>query len=203
MVKFKFGTNTVPVLEVKKTNKKRKVPYGGMGQAILDFIKDNPGTNTATIFANVKGTSLHSMESYIWRMVNQTQTLRKEGKRPFSYYVNEGKAVAHKPASKTPRSTAILAYIHDNKGKRFSYGDISKATGIPYGSIFAEVGKLKLKGVIDDSFNTGGEQSEPVNSPKKSSSNVSIDAIEFLIWNYVKETRSTDILGFLTWLEKR
>lgn len=139
-------------------------------------------------------------------------------KKPYSYTKASTTPVPKKPQAKRAYKPSeesmeqILDFVTKNEGKRYSFGQMAEVLDIPRGSIYQLVYKLQKQNLLGKDFNLGNEiyreekeevvEATPV--AEKAKAPVSDhSSIEFLIWQFIKETRSVDLLQFLEWLDKR
>lgn len=140
------------------------------------------------------------------------------------------KQIPYKPDGDVPvkRSTevyredpvaSVLDYIMDNLDRHLSYSDIARGSEIQVDKVGRIVRELEKEGAIVRTetrsrhgskyrINSGGP-----NSGGKVTSETSIfDEVEIttdfvnitnsLVWQFIRETRATDVLLFITWLER-
>lgn len=120
------------------------------------------------------------------------------------------------------RADAILQYASDHAGEAFSVASMTEFTGIDVGSIYREVFLLQKRGLLAKNFNQGTfivpktSQKEVVAKAKtkktpKATSEVTeiktpdafVTQTEMLVFTFIREKRSTDLIEYLTWLEQR
>lgn len=123
------------------------------------------------------------------------------------------------------RTEAILQYASDNAAEGFTIGKMAEDLKLTYNIAYSFVNDLKKRKMLDKDFNKGGfstpktSQKEVVAKvkPAKKIEVVQDDLVpkeltqvdpfvtqtEMLIFTFVKETRSTDLFEYLTWLEQR
>jgi hypothetical protein len=134
--------------------------------------------------------------------------VRRTATRPRQYSVVEGAEVRE-----GEEAEKILQFVSSNIGKSYSVYRMGKELGIPTGTIYYQVKQLSKRGLLPDNFNVG---TEPITSEAEESTVEDVVAptesqqpadlftkVEFLAWTFVKETRTTDLLAFLTWLESK
>jgi predicted transcriptional regulator len=132
------------------------------------------------------------------------------------------KAVAPKPRKSTKSeqmaqyNEAILAYVSKHDGQRYTIYSMAKDLDIEAGKVYYAVDNLVRRGLLARGFNRGTEVDEPITESEVAAAEVAVvttgenkeadplyQKIEFLVWDYVKNTRSTDVLAFLTYLETK
>lgn len=114
----------------------------------------------------------------------------------------------------------MLDYISTHEDEVMSVQYIADAIGAGYGSVTYAMKQLHEEKKIVSSDATylgrrywlyesvyGGEESTPTKEPAQEQvdrvPNPAVDMIETLVWEYIRATRQTDVLLFLTWLEQK
>lgn len=114
----------------------------------------------------------------------------------------------------------VLKFITNNEDKLVTFGEISQQTGVPVSSVHQTIVKLvKEKVIVSSDKNSTGHRrywlyesiengpqasvKESTDTATPSKNNKAVMALlEQLVMEYVQETRSTDVLEFLNWLER-
>lgn len=184
-------------------------------QAILDYLAENGSANSYDIntVIGVKKGSTASLY-YLGDLVKEDK-IEFINTRPRTYSLKgTGTAVLEKWASD------VLEFASKNVNKRFSVYGMADILNIPRGSIYRAVNALQKRNLLAKDFNMGSEPLESATETAPVEATVELKAgeeptetkpktdelfvkVEFLVWLYVKETRDTDLLHFLTWLENR
>lgn len=115
----------------------------------------------------------------------------------------------------------VLAYITNHQGQFISYSEMAEALKVSDAAVGVAVLRLVRDGTVVRSLpvpqqGTKYELVEPVSkaeapvvpqSPEPHDENLNngrlTGVVESLIWEFLRATRSTDLLMFLTWLEQR
>lgn len=112
--------------------------------------------------------------------------------------------------------SAIIGAISTNEDVPISIRSLSELTGITPSKVRGNINKLVEAGIIVKSKSRQGQSARywinrgPISDKITETRSVVIensqelgDIVESLIWEFVRETRATDVLLFLTWLERR
>lgn len=134
---------------------------------------------------------------------------------PVTYVARPGKVEAPKKR-RTYRdngnlSERILQYVSDHINEYYTQTTMAHDLDCDVTQLNRIVKDFIRRGIVVKDFNKGSNKStaksmptdaEPA-SPKSANESLYLVATETLIWEFVKETRSTDLFGFLTWLENK
>lgn len=110
----------------------------------------------------------------------------------------------------------LINYLTVHQGELITQSDIATAVGITQPQTSSIIKELEAEGTIvkstpthagtlyqvNDSPNAHLEDSENRVSPDADGERQMYEAINGLVWQFVRETRVTDVLAFLTWLEQ-
>lgn len=107
----------------------------------------------------------------------------------------------------------VLQYVSDHMGETYSIGKMGRDLGMAPGVIYSTVRALDKRHLLPHNFNIGTtpleaqveevKTEEPQVVEEAPASDDFTTQVECLIWKFVRETRSTDVLLFVTWLEQR
>lgn len=120
----------------------------------------------------------------------------------------------------TPEVEPVLSFIADHLDEQITYDQISRGSGVQKDKVGRIIRELVEEGVVVKSaFSPRHGTRYWINgslpkAPGKNTETSSVDDGESevseyvnitsnLIWLFIRETRSTDVLMFLTWLEER
>lgn len=111
---------------------------------------------------------------------------------------------------------SVLTAISEHEDSPISIRSLSELTGLTPSKVRGNIRKLVQTGIVVKSESVQGrstrywvnriptsvEDTETQNQPNESS-HYFRDIVETFIWEFVRETRSTDVLLFLTWLDRK
>lgn len=121
---------------------------------------------------------------------------------------------------KQRRVDVILEFASKHNGENYSVSRIAEFMGLSTSYTYSAVYDLQHRGLLDKKFNQGTnpfttekmELDPPIQAeaPQKALKAVTApkkdefaQQTELLVFTFVKETRSTDLFEYLTWIEKR
>lgn len=135
-----------------------------------------------------------------------------------------------KQASKMERLNKILAYLREHQGEVVHIADVANVTGMTIASASYDLKELRDRGSIGrrgkhgafmytvrvKTVRTKGKKPKAVQTPKVAPADVEKEPskvseptkigcsdIESLVWEYIRISRNTDLLTFLSWVEQR
>lgn len=159
--------------------------------------------------------------------VKRTSVRRQRKARTSKAGTTRVKKVEQVEAPKLNKGQArMLRFISQHQYKFMSQSEIGRSLGISQGSVWRHIKSLVALGLIERSGETvegtkyrvvgetatartaDGVQTQaaaPADTGSSGSSNEKafLNAVDELIWEFVRSTRSTDLLLFLTWLERK
>jgi len=198
-----------------KRNRITKKALGDKADKVFDYIENNPKSTIVDIVAGM-GAPDDNIDRAL-KLLLESERVTKTKTRPLYFSVVSVTPTPTEEDMETEavrRSDAILQYASDHVNTAFSMKELAEATDIPVGSIYQEVYRLQKRKLLDKKFNKGNESTSEPEAPQKPLETVTepstepksttlSDQIEFLVWNFVRETRSTDVLAFLSWIEAK
>lgn len=171
-------------------------------QKMLDYITKN-GSATMDELLKVTQCSLSNSKRYLKMLIDEG-LVHSNRQRPVLYLSGKGDSQGYKTSQEV--SEAVLEYVSAHMGEKYSAHKIADDLGLPYSSVYKELKSLIKRKLVPEGFNKPVEAA-PRTSKEEVAEQPQVDPlfaqIEFLTWTYVRETRSTDLLQFLTWLEHR
>lgn len=216
---MKFNFNNTPKVKIKPTRKvhvaKTHRPKLQDDEVLEALANGNKNVNQVAKYCNV---SVSTTNKVLFRLRKAGRIQASSGgiKQPYNYSLN-GEAVTKKVtmgkrtyanAEEIALITdAILDFIARHDGESYSVRSIQTNLGLKENVADRYVRQWIRKGLLDKNFNQGKNKFKPETEDtpiqKETKPQTNFENIEFLVWNYVKETRSTDILAFITWLEAK
>lgn len=192
---------------------------------VLTFIQTHGQVTLGEIHEHMGG-ARSNIFNYLKRLRAVGKVVRVNGSNPVRY--SSDASVNENSNTKINRTysdhaEAILEFVSKHVGERYYANDMFKTLGIPKGSGAVVVADLKKRGLLDKDFNLGSNPfvtGEPVSDALQvgepqdlAEPNPGIPAapikdplfiqIDFLAWTYIKQTRNTDLVAFLNWIEER
>lgn len=223
-MKSYFGRKATPVAEAAPAQKKRKKRVTGYPAPRVDydelqrFVEERGSVTVADTAKHFKTRTDHIAYLRLEKLVSQDRikAVRGEARTVPVVYVTIGKNAVNKRKAGRPKGAAngsfgdrVLQYISDNYGKTYSRTKMAEDLGTTLPQLSTKLKEYIKRGLVDRDFNYGDlatskTPSQSAVQPKKGSNEATFnDVVETLIWEYVKATRSTDLLAFLTWLETK
>lgn len=194
-----------------KKRRKRPVHVSNLVEELYRVIEERPHLTVKEYMAHFK-VSENTIRNYLAPLEKEGY-VRHTNSYPRRYYVataeNGAETITkeNELEAQGERNNKILQFISDHDGERYTYRDIAAGTGIPAGSVHYYMKGLIGRGLVPKDWGVGPRVEPPkpaVETPKKEANEATFtDIVETLIWEYVKTTRKTDLLAFLTWLEAK
>jgi DNA-binding MarR family transcriptional regulator len=207
------------VLSVLKKNQNKHITYQTIGSAI-----GYTGTTVGIAINDLKrkGNIIVSGKKLkTYKVVNET--IGKRGTRkPLVKTVASKSSVKDEPTLEiTAAQRRVLSFIRGHQHQTYTLDQIGRATGVSPSYVSKTVAELQLAGIVQKSGATADgikymimsdkrvterpklKSVDPEHCVETGNEGQLVGVIDSLVWDYVRETRSTNILGFLTWLEDR
>jgi len=206
---FQAAETATPV----KTQRKKSVFIRGLDEQILAHLVQHPNKTTPQLLKkfNIANSTLHNS---LHRLVSDGRVTKVpyNGRR-MKYSATPGATTKELIDELETRAERILQYVNDHIDVQYTNNQMADELGISRGSITYEVNKLLKRGLIPTDHRNGATQEEPTTpeptketlTPAKTATNEATlnDIVETLIWEYIKATRNTDLLLFLSWLDNK
>lgn len=182
-------------------------------KAVINIAKQHGHVSTALLVKYLgmgKGRAMMYLQG-----MSENGSLVKIGPKPYKYYIGENieeEIPTTDPANfseiKYKWDDKVLEYLRNHNGVLLKRSSISKALGMKGGVIYTVIANMQKRGLLDENLNILGESKQTDDRPKEvvtegKTKDPLADQIEFLIWTFIRETRNTDVLQFLTWLESK
>lgn len=171
---------------------------------VLEYIRNNPGSTADDVSRGLKISQ--GKFYYVVKLLKKDNSVVVIGSYIKRYYLAGTVDMQEVQDQQESASDRILQFVSDNVDKSYSIRDMSNDLKIPLSTVQRYVASMKKRKLIPENFKDGSEPLHPSKAPKKPAAPVvktPAKAIGSLIWEFVRETRSTDVLQFLTWLENK
>lgn len=218
--------DTVPV-PAKHQQPKSQKARNKKKQAIVDYVSVHQNVKSGPIRTKLK-IAQSTAGKLLAELVEEGALVKDNGGANTTYRTPMGavptkdvapvakKRTIGQPTTEESAQTAdaILEYASKNMGKRYSVHRMGQDLQIANGNVYYYVNQLTKRGLLPKGFNQGTEllvpasnqvtaEAAPVLATVDKPKDELLQKIDFLVWDYVKATRSTDVLGFLTYLETK
>jgi len=153
-------------------------------------------------------------------LIANKEVIRHGGKNHYSYTVTTPEVRTRAPRQrKSEVKEKVLNYLTRNQEKFITQEEVARGSGVTQPQVSRALRDLVKEGIIvksepahlgtryqvNDSPNAHlqtDEESRVSNSEEQQRLNQELyQAINSLVWQFIRQTRSTDVLAFLTWLE--
>lgn len=192
-------------------------------QQIVDYIHSMPKGATRIQVSKRFNISRPTADRYLHNLkVNNTLTSTKDaGRKAYKYFVTQDISAVPIKDEEVSTSERILQFVSDHYGEDYPLTYMAEMLNLAYNTMYVNLVRLKKRGLVPDKFNGLSKFANititevpaepvvetvetPVDDPMEQTSERSsmLSDIEYLILQFIKDRRSTDVLEFLDYLEE-
>lgn len=202
------------------SNKRTYMHIAERGNLFKSYLADRLGEEISiTEIAKDMRVSTAQASRILTSLISNKEVVRHGSKNHYSYTVSAPEVLKVERQRKSGVKEKVLKFLATNQNVLITQDEIARGSGVTQPQASVAIRELVMEGIVVKSDPTREGTLYQVNSSPNAHLRTAEDiqrsqseemlkrnkelyqAIDGLVWQFIRETRVTDILAFLTWLE--